>query len=79
MSLRDTGVRAREALVLWWEDIHLEPMNVARTGFIHINERTSKNVKRNLSLTKRVDGMLKERFKCRTTGRIFPLRTGPRY
>jgi integrase len=58
----DTGFRVGEALSLEWKDVHFEPAQGSRFGFIHIAVGKSKYAKRNISLTARVRGMLEGRF-----------------
>lgn len=61
VMILDTGIRVGEALALTWRDIHLQPANGARYGYVHIREGKSRNAKRNLPLTARVSRMLERR------------------
>lgn len=54
----DTGLRVGEALALRWSEIHLEPANGAKFGFLHVKEGKSRFAKRNVPLTARVRAML---------------------
>jgi integrase len=54
----DTGLRVGEALALRWSDIHLEPANGAKFGYLHVKEGKSRLAKRNVPLTARVRAML---------------------
>ncbi len=57
----DSGMRVGEALGLEWRDVHLEPANGSRFGYIHVRDGKSRNARRNLSLTARVRAMLEDR------------------
>ena len=48
-------------LGLQLRDIHLEPVNGARFGYLQVRDGKSRNARRNLSLTARVCAMLRER------------------
>lgn len=54
----DTGLRVGEAVSLAWSEIHLEPVNGSRFGYLHIRVGKSRNAKRNVPLTERVKAML---------------------
>ena len=56
--LLGTGMRVGEVLKLEKRDVHLEPTNGARFGYLRIRKGKSKNAKRNLSITKRVKEVL---------------------
>jgi integrase len=72
----DTGLRAGEALESERRNVHLDPLNGARLGFIHVDKGKSKNAKRNLSLTRRVREMLEERLKNNGSDWVFPAPDG---
>ena len=57
----DTGLRVGEALGLEWWDIHLEPVNGARFGYLRVREGKSRYARRNIPLTDRVRAMLQSR------------------
>src|SRR6266581_6788010 len=57
----DTGLRVGEALALEWRDIHIEPANGARLGYIRIRDGKSRNSRRVLSLTSRARTLLVRR------------------
>ncbi len=57
----DTGLRVGEALALEWRDIHIEPANGARLGYIRIRDGKSRNSRRALSLTSRARTLLVRR------------------
>ncbi len=67
----DTGLRVGEVLSLEWADVHLEPANGAKYGFIHVPKGKSANAKRNLSLTPRVRAMLETRRASRKSYWLF--------
>lgn len=72
----DTGMRVSEVLGLEWPDVHLEPANGAKYGFIHVAKGKSLNAKRNLSLTPRVRAMLESRQATRKSIWVFTDQTG---
>jgi integrase len=57
----DTGLRVGEALALEWPDIHLEPANGAKFGYLHVQKGKSRYARRNVPLTGRVREMLETR------------------
>jgi integrase len=57
----DTGLRVSEALKLEWRQVHLEPANGARFGYLHIAEGKSRYARRNIPLTDRARAMLEKR------------------
>jgi len=57
----DTGVRVGEALGLEWRDIHIEPVNGARFGYLRIRKGKSRYARRNIPLTDRVKAVLQSR------------------
>ncbi len=57
----DTGLRVGEALGLEWRDIHIEPVNGARFGYLRIREGKSRYARRNIPLTDRVKAVLENR------------------
>ncbi|MFN2509937.1 MAG: tyrosine-type recombinase/integrase [Pyrinomonadaceae bacterium] len=58
LLLLDTGLRAGEALSLEWKDVHLEPAQGCRYGYLHVRSGKSAFATRNISLTPRVKEML---------------------
>ncbi len=61
LLMLDTGLRLGEALALQWADIHLEPANGARFGYLRVREGKSKKARRNVPLTTRVGAILRGR------------------
>ena len=57
----DTGLRVGEAVSLEWSEIHLEPVNGSRFGYLRVRGGKSRNAKRNVPLTERVKVMLRNR------------------
>jgi integrase len=57
----DTGLRIGEALALEWADIHLQPANGAKFGYLHVHDGKSRFARRNVPLTARVRAMLEKR------------------
>lgn len=57
----DTGLRVGEALALEWPNVHLEPANGAKFGYLHVKEGKSRYARRNVPLTGRVRVMLETR------------------
>ena len=83
MLLLDTGMRPGESLALEWPDVHLQPANGARYGYVHVRLHAeagkSKYARRNLSLTDRVRAMLEARAATSNSPWIFPGRGGKPY
>jgi integrase len=59
--LLDSGLRLGEALALHWTDVHPEPVEDARYGWVEIKEGKTKNAGRNVPLVARVSHLLKEK------------------
>ena len=59
--LFETGLRLGEALALKWIDIELDAANGKGLGYLFVREGKSKNARRHVSLTKRVQEMLVNR------------------
>jgi integrase len=57
----DTGLRVGEALALEWPEVHLQPANGAKFGYLHIKDGKSRYARRNVPLTGRVRAMLETR------------------
>ncbi len=68
----ETGVRPGEASNLKWTDVYLQPAVHAELGYIAIGRGKSRYAKRNLSLTTRVAGMLKNRRAAVKSAWVFP-------
>jgi integrase len=56
-----SGLRVSEGVGLEWADIHLEPVNGARFGYLHLRDGKSRNARRNVPLTTDVRAMLETR------------------
>src|ERR1700733_963429 len=68
----DTGLRMGEVLSLEWCDVRLDPADGAKYGYLTVRSRKSKNSKsRNVPLTDRVSGMLKELAGSKLVGLVF--------
>ena len=61
LLILDTGLRIGEALALLWTDLKLEPVKGARFGALRVREGKSRNAKRVLCLSQRVQEMLAAR------------------
>lgn len=72
----DTGMRVGEALALEWRDVHLEPADGARLGYVNIRAGKSRNAKRNLCITARVRGMLENRLAGAKSAWVFTNESG---
>ena len=57
----DTGLRMGETLALKWSDIHLEPANGARFGYLHVRDGKSRFARRNIPLTTRARFVVERR------------------
>jgi integrase len=57
----DTGLRVGEALALEWPDVHLQPANGAKFGYLHVQRGKSRYARRNVPLTSRVREILEGR------------------
>ena len=76
----DTGMRPEEVCRLSWENVHLDPVNDGRFGYLHNPYGKTKYAKRNLSLTGRVQALLSMRHEAAgkpTSGWVFPLHDRP--
>lgn len=73
--LLQTGLRVGEAIALEWKDVHLEPANGARFGYLRVREGKSKNARRNVSLTAAANALLTSR-KEKTKGALVFTRDG---
>jgi integrase len=76
----DTGMRPEEVCRMSWEHAHLEPVNGARFGYVHNPSGKTKQAKRNLSLTARVQSLLSMRHEAAgkpATGWVFPANDDP--
>ena len=70
--LLDTGLRVGEAVELRWTDIRMTPATGARYGYLHVKSGKSRNAKRNLPLTARVNEMLSNRHAGSESLLVFP-------
>lgn len=61
LLLVDTGLRVGEVCALTWVDVHLEPLEGCRYGYLTVRKGKSENARRNVSLTARVREMLLNR------------------
>jgi integrase len=71
----DTGMRPEEICRARCENVHLDPVNGSKFGYIHNPRGKTKWAKRNLSLTARVHGLLTMRHDAAgkpSTGWVFP-------
>lgn len=68
----DTGLRASEAVHLEWRDIHVQPVNGAKYGYLHVHHGKSSFARRNLPLTEHVKAMLQARQAVSTSPFVFP-------
>lgn len=59
--LLETGLRLGEACNLLWRDVHLEPVNGSRFGFIHVTISKTRYGQRDIPLTERAGKMLAAR------------------
>ena len=76
----DTGMRPEELCRLRWEYVHLEPVNGSRFGYLHNPSGKTKQAKRNLSLTARVQALLSMRHEAAgkpAAGWVFPANDNP--
>lgn len=72
LLMLDTGLRVGEACALQWCDIHLEPVNGARFGYLHVSGGKTKYAKRNIPLTDRARAMLERRNNLCASSWVFP-------
>jgi len=56
-----TGLCVGEACNLGWRDVHLEPVNGARFGYLYVRDGKTRNRRRNVPLTAAVPAMLEAR------------------
>jgi integrase len=76
LLLLDCGLRNTEGRLLEWSDIHLDPVNGAKFGYVTIRAFNSKNSKpRNVPLSERVVKMLRARG-SEKTGLVFTRANG---
>lgn len=78
LLILDTGLRLGETLGLTKADILLRPTRGAEFGILQVREGKSKNARRVLSLTERVQSMLKSRMESNDSIWVFPDRGGDR-
>jgi integrase len=67
----DTGLRRGEALALQWPDVHLDQ------GCLRVREGKSKNAKRVIPVTQRVQELLRTRFETAVDDYVFSSGEGP--
>jgi integrase len=72
LLMLDTGLRLGEVVALQWRDVHLEPVNGARYGYLQIRDGKSANARRNVCLADRAKAMLEERIAIRKSHWVFP-------
>jgi integrase len=70
---------ASEILTLEWRNVHLEPANGAKFGYIHVPGGKSKYARRNVPLTDHARGMLVERARNMPSPYVFPSETDEPY
>ncbi len=75
--LLDAGLRLGEALKLQWADIHAQPVDGARFGYLFIRDGKSKYAKRPVPLTARVAQMLEARRAQVRSVWVFPSTDDP--
>jgi integrase len=68
----DSGLRIGEVISLANEDVRLEPINGAKFGILRVQNGKSKNAKRFILLTERVQAMLGRRIEEGKSSWIFP-------
>ena len=82
LLILDTGMRPGEALALQLHDVHLDPANGSRFGYLHVrlyaDAGKSKYARRNLSLTSRVRSMLEVRKLTASSPWVFTSEDGLR-
>jgi len=76
LLILDTGLRVGEAVALEWGDIHLDPAHGGRFGYLQVREGKSKNARRNISLTERINRMLVNRALESKSSFVFAGETG---
>jgi len=72
LLMLDTGMRVGEVVALEKNDVHLDPSNGAKFGYVRVRDGKSKNARRVVSLTGRVRAMLKDRMARRDSRWVFP-------
>jgi integrase len=70
--LLDTGLRLGEAICLQWSDVHLTPAGNARYGWLRVRDGKTKNAKRTVPLTTRVNEVLAKRQEKTKSEWVFP-------
>ena len=68
----EAGLRLGEALKLQWADIHAEPVDGARYGYLFVRDGKSRYARRPLPLTRRVRGLLEVRRSAVRSVWVFP-------
>jgi len=74
--LLDTGLRVGELVSLEKTDIHPEPSNGAKFGYLQVRSGKSKNARRSISLTSRASSMLRARMAGNDSRWVFPGKDG---
>src|SRR5262249_24818788 len=74
--LLETGLRIGELVSLEKSDIHLEPSNGAKFGYLQVRGGKSKNARRTISLTARASTMLRARIASNESKWVFPGKDG---
>jgi integrase len=72
----DTGLRIGEALGLEWADFHFEPLEDAKFGYLQVRGGKSRNARRALSLTNRVQRLLESKRQTASTKFVFTNEAG---
>jgi integrase len=73
----NTGLRLGEALGLRWSDVHMQPVNGSRYGYLRVREGKSIHAQRSLPLTSAVRLMLEQRRVAVQSIWIFPTPDNP--
>jgi integrase len=72
LLMLDTGLRLGEALSLCKADIHTQKVNGAEYGYLYVRDGKSKNARRAVPLTARVETMIQARLSTVQSVWVFP-------